>query len=166
MKIELLVGMIASGKSTYTARRAREGALVVNDDSVTMMIHSGQYQLYDAKLKALYKGIEHHVIAFAVSKNLDVVIDRTNLSRDSRSRYVAIARSFDVPIICTMFPMSTPEAHGSRRARSDGRGYDEAYWIRVAREHAKSYVAPNSDEGFEYITQITETSMREEGLIT
>jgi dephospho-CoA kinase len=31
-KIEVLVGMIASGKSTYSRSRAQDGAIIINDD--------------------------------------------------------------------------------------------------------------------------------------
>ncbi len=39
MRVELLVGMIASGKSTYARRRAAEGAIIICDDAVKAALH-------------------------------------------------------------------------------------------------------------------------------
>lgn len=54
-KIELLIGMIASGKSTYARKRADEGALVVSHDDLTQMLHA--CYRYEPGLKPAYRAM-------------------------------------------------------------------------------------------------------------
>ena len=49
--LELLVGPIASGKSTYSNKAAKEGAIIVNDDAIVTALHGGDHTLYDKALK-------------------------------------------------------------------------------------------------------------------
>ena len=42
MKIEVLSGMIASGKTSYARSRADDGALIISHEDLTEMLH-GRY---------------------------------------------------------------------------------------------------------------------------
>lgn len=157
--MEILVGMIASSKSTYCRKRAKEGALVINDDSITNCIHSNQYSCYREELKPLYKGIENYIITFADAKDIDVIIDRPNLSPQTRSRYISIAKSLDIPdIIGIVFKVETPEIHATRRFNHDSRGHSYEYWLEAARCHYAQYKAPVLEEGF---TQLVEYDFKQ-----
>jgi predicted kinase len=90
LKLEVLIGMIGSGKSTYARSRAAEGAMIVCHDDLTEMLH-GQYR-YDPGLKRLYLGMMKDLAA-DVLNGLDVVIDRTHLTREARAVWVEHARS-------------------------------------------------------------------------
>ena len=79
-KVEILVGFIASGKSTYSKHRASQGAIVINDDAIVNAVHSNIYELYDKNLKPLYKAVENTILEMALALNRDVVIDRPNYS--------------------------------------------------------------------------------------
>lgn len=140
--IELLVGPIASGKSTYCNIMATEGAIIVNDDSIVTAVHGGNYNLYKDSLKPLYKNIENSIIGTAISMGLKVVIDRPNHSMKMRNRYIALGNSFDVPVNLIMFQREAPEIHAERRFKSDSRGHSLQYWIDVARNHDSLYEAP------------------------
>jgi hypothetical protein len=39
--MQILVGPIASGKSTFARKRATEGALIINDDALAAILHAG-----------------------------------------------------------------------------------------------------------------------------
>lgn len=146
--IELLIGMIASGKSTWARQRAGQGWLVVNDDAIVTMLHGGDYHGYNQKYKALYKAVEDTILHTAVAMGKDVVIDRTNLSPASRRRWLSLGASLGVPVRGVVFQMETPEVHARRRADADGRGYSYEYWLRVARHHLAHHGPPTLDEGF------------------
>jgi dephospho-CoA kinase len=75
-KIQVLVGMIASGKSTYAKNAARRGVICVNDDAVVNLVHADDYTLYDKSLKILYKSIENHIISMALAMSRTVLVDR------------------------------------------------------------------------------------------
>lgn len=152
-KIELLVGTIASGKSTYALRRAREGSIVVNDDSIVTMLHGGDYKLYSKDLKPLYKTVDLVVVTTALAMGLDVIVDRTNMTRASRKKWTGLASSFDVHIFAIQFPFETPEVHALRRMDHDPRGYTYTQWIEVAERHIRQYEPPSLYEGFDNIFQ-------------
>ncbi len=147
--IEVLVGMIASGKSTYARKRAKEGAVIVNDDAIVQAVHGGDYTLYDKANKPLYKSVENHVVTTAVAMGKDVVIDRgVDVRRSSRRRWVALADALDVSCVAVAFQKAAPIAHASRRFHSDNRGHNLAYWLAVAKSHNADYSEPTIAEGF------------------
>src|SRR5947209_4182247 len=84
--IEVLVGMIASGKSTYARRRSKRGAVVVcHDDLVRSMHPDGEYMTHQPQV---YHETEAAMVRASIRAGCRVVIDRTNLTMASRSRWV------------------------------------------------------------------------------
>lgn len=145
MRLELLVGPIASGKSTYCRTAAQEGAIIVNDDSIVTSVHGGDYRLYQKSLKPLYKSVENCIVSTALAMGKRVIVDRPNHSISMRRRYIGIGKSFDVPVRVVMFERRDPTVHGFRRAHGDARGYDAEYWTEVAQYHEDHYQQPNPD---------------------
>jgi predicted kinase len=155
MKLQVLVGMIASGKSTYCRSAARQGIICVNDDAIVNMLHADDYTLYDTDLKVLYKSVENHVIGTGLAMGRSVIVDRgLNVSLAGRRRWLALAQSFDVPCEAIVFKNNGPEEHARRRTLSDGRGHTWEYWLRVAELHDSLYVPPTKEEGFDAIYDI------------
>lgn len=148
---ELLIGPPACGKSTFSAQRAQQGALITNDDATVTALHGGDYKLYNRKLKKLYKAHELLTMTMGAAIGADVVIDRTNMTRAMRARYVSFAKSIDVPIVAITFTIADAAEHARRRAKHDGRGYEQGYWHRVCAEMLAAYEPPRLDEGFDNI---------------
>lgn len=147
--IHVLCGMIASGKSSYASKKVQDGWLVLNDDAIVNMLHANDYTLYDENLKVLYKSIEDSVLHSVVAMGRSLIVDRgVDVSRCSRARWVALARSLDVPIEAVVFEVFPPEVHAERRFKADGRGHTYQYWLDVATAHARRYDPPTLDEGF------------------
>lgn len=153
--IRVLVGMIASGKSTFAKESAHYGSIIVNDDDIVKMCHGGEYGLYDKKLKTLYKSVENTIVASALMLGRQVVVDRgVNVSARSRERWVALARSFDVPCQAVVFPKVHFTEHADRRFKHDPRGHDMQYWLDVAGHHDEQWEYPTLAEGFTSIKEI------------
>ena len=148
MKLEILVGMIACGKSTYAEKRAKEGAVVVNMDSLILALHGGDYTMYDSMLKPLYWALEQQAILVALIAGKDVVIDRTNLTRDRRQRYIQLAKAAKADVICRRFMIVDPKIHAQRRWDAGARGVSLEQWTKVAEGHMAEYEEPTIDEGF------------------
>jgi predicted kinase len=148
-RVEVLVGMIASGKSTYAQVRASEGAVCIDTDTIVTMVHGGDYQGYDVAYKPIYKAIESAAIMSALCAGRDVIVDRTSLTISSRRKYIGAAHSVDAECWCMSAEIDTPQVHAARRAATDGRGYDEEYWEKVAIHHLSTYQRPTKDEGFD-----------------
>lgn len=143
--LELLIGPIASGKSSYCKMAANEGAIILNDDALVSAIHSGDYTLYKKELKPLYKAAENAIVQTGLIMGCRVVIDRPNISMQMRKRYIGLAKSLDKPVKLILFDFKSPAVHAKRRMKSDGRGYDFQYWLDVAKYHKSLYEAPNKD---------------------
>jgi predicted kinase len=155
-KIYVLVGMIASGKSTYCANAAKHGQIIMNDDAIVNMLHADDYTLYDESLKILYKSIENNIISLGLCMGRTVLIDRgLNVSKKGRQRWISMARSFDVECDAIVFTIDDPEVHAKRRFAKDARGHSYDYWLKVATEHWKQYCVPTTNEGFGKIHFIT-----------
>lgn len=142
MSMEILVGPIASGKSTYAKKEAGKGALIVNDDAIVTAVHGGHYLLYDESLKPLYKSIENTIIQMGLLLNRTVIIDRPNYSRITRMRYIGLAKSLDKNVIVIEFPDEGVEVHAKRRVK-DSRGYPLDYWKKVYLRHQSLYDEPD-----------------------
>lgn len=137
----ILFGPIASGKSTFAEEMARTGCLIANDDSIVTSLHAGQYGLYDAGLKPLYKGVRNHIIAYAAAIDESVVVDSTALTRERRLGLAALGRSLDMEVCLVVFRRGQflGNEDGVRRYYADPRGYDEEYWKKVGRVHKQQH---------------------------
>lgn len=155
-KLQLLVGPIASGKTTYCKKVCESNDyVVVNDDSIMTMIHGGLYR-YDESLKSLYKGIETYIIHHGISLGRTVVIDRPNHKRATRIRYIELAHSLDVPVEILMFKRLSPTTHARRRSiHGNNRGISSESWLAIAKKHDSDWEEPDkSIEKFEHIRKI------------
>lgn len=153
--VQVLIGPIAAGKSTYAHNCAKWGLVTVNDDSLVNAVHAGDYGLYDRSLKVLYKSVENSILSSAVGLGRSVVVDRgTNNRPDSRRRWVGLAHSLDLPVVAVLFPDEGPEVHARRRASSDGRGYGYEYWLKVAQHHADNSEPVSPSEGFDDVIEV------------
>jgi hypothetical protein len=162
-KIEILVGMIASGKSTYARERARQGALVVSHDDLTAMLHA-EYR-YEQELRGFYRKLEEAIAVEAIVAGRDVLIDRTHLTRESRARWVAFKNNAmlpldswrDLSVVAVTFPIWPAHVHATRRYEADARGRTFLEWHKVALHHAEQAQTEPLDwraEGFSEAKEI------------
>jgi len=159
MRLYVLVGPIASGKSTYARQRAREGAIIICFDDLTEMLH-GEYR-YEQGLRQVYRDMEEALARIALDAGKDVVVDRTHLTKESRARWVGFADrynarlpEFEAVTAAVWFPRDDAETHARRRFTTDPRGrpYDE--WLAVARHHegqAEAEPLQAAGEGFDAV---------------
>jgi hypothetical protein len=164
--IEVLIGMIASNKSTYARKRADAGALLVCHDTLTESLH-GRYR-YEQGLRECYRRMEGSLARVALDAGRDVIVDRTHLTRESRKRWLDCARDYDslntfdgrgptTPVVAVAFPIELPEVHAQRRFACDPRGRSYEEWLAVACHHAGQAEAEplSEDEGFAEIRRLT-----------
>lgn len=151
MIVEILIGQIGCGKSTYAQKRAEEGWIIINDDAFVTALHGGNYRLYDPSLKPLYKSIESFLICFAAASGRNVVVDRTNPNKETRQRYISIAKSVGANPVGVAFPRYSSEEAARRRTAADDRGYSYEKWLEVSKRHDSLYEPPTLEEGFSLI---------------
>lgn len=148
--IEVLIGNISSGKTSYARHRALQSALII-DESFIFSLHAGLRQMVTKNNNLLYRNLEYQIISFALSNNKDVIIDKCNFSSLLRERYIRIAKGFDTDIVGIVFPRENPNIHSERKIKYNKEGYDEAYWKKVAELINKKYESPSLAEGFNCI---------------
>jgi predicted kinase len=160
MRLEILCGMIASGKSTYALKRAREGAMIISHDDLTAMLH-GEYR-YESGLRECYRRSEESLVMVAFDYGRDVIIDRTHLTREARKRWIDFAARLDwdevehgprPEVVAVVFPIEHPMIHARRRSDHDARGRSYPEWLEVAEHHhAQAMAEPiELSEGFDRI---------------
>lgn len=149
--MEVLVGPVASGKSTYARKRAAAGALVVCDDAIVLACHGGNYDLYDPALKPLYVQVEAAIVTAAALAGLDVVVDTGGRTRAKRGRFLGLARALGFRTAAVTFRWETAEVHAARRFAHDPRGYSYELWLRVCREHEGMFEPITIAEDFDSV---------------
>ena len=144
----IMCGNIGSGKSTLAAKYANRGYVIVNLDSLRTSMQGGHYYI-DNQKTGLYNAIECCIIKNAIDRNMSIVIDKTNMTRNSRLKYIHMIKESSnlYNIICYDFG---PGNHSSlsRRIRNSNQTPPEV-WEKVHQMMTRSYQAPASDEGFE-----------------
>jgi predicted kinase len=166
VRLEVLVGMIASSKSGYARKRAKQGALCISHDDLTAMLHC-EYR-YEQDLRECYRGMEESLAWAALNAGRDVIIDRTNLTAESRRRWLRWAREvYDslntfngkgprTTVVAVAFPVEAPEVHARRRFEADPRGRSHEEWYMVAQHHFAQHLAEplSENEGFAEIIRM------------
>jgi predicted kinase len=152
VSIEMLVGTIGAGKSTYARERAKEGSAVVCHDDIVSMVH-GCYRYESFKSLMYYRMMEEVIKVAFVHGYYCVVLDGTHLTRKARARWIEFGMENRYPVCATTFPLEDPEVHARRRFESDPRGRSLYHWTQVAKEQAQKtlHEPVRLDEGFKVI---------------
>ena len=145
-RIILLMGNVGTGKSTHA--RTYESAVICCLDSIVESIE-GKY-VHRKEHRPIYHAVEDTTIETALKQNIDVVIDRTCMSRFKRKRFVLMAKQFQTTIECIDFGPGNDKSLEQRI--SDGnRGYTPEKWREIHLMMMMKYEKPSLNEGFNII---------------
>lgn len=143
--LEILIGNIASGKSSWTKPRASQGWITVNHDSLVRSMHGGNYD-WERQIPGLKTSLGVLIVETAGAQGRSVVIDNTNRTSSGRLPFVAAAKRAGMKVRAILFPRSSPETHARRRFEADARGMSYDYWLEVARLVDQEWAPPGDDE--------------------
>jgi len=147
-KLIIFTGNVGTGKSLIASKYAKDGYVVVNMDSITTMVHGGEYGLYDPAKRGIYHESETAAIIAALEGGCSVVVDRTNMKRSDRARYLNFGGLFNNLRFISIDWGPGDGASLSRRLKQPN-GIPESQWTSVHEYMAKSYEKPTHDEGFD-----------------
>jgi len=152
-RVIILIGNVGSGKSLVASKLAKKGAVVVNMDSIQEMIGGGEYGAYDYDKKEIYLSVENTIIATALGQGFDVVVDRTNMDKKRRKRFIDLAHDHGSEAVCFKAPVGNSTKQLINRMK-DQRGISRETWFKVSASMISAYEEPSKDEGFSEILEI------------
>lgn len=125
--------------------------MVVNMDSIQQMVGGGEYGIYDKAKKDVYWSIENAAIESALKAGLSVVVDRTNMDRKRRERFIEIGKKHAGEVVSMNWGAGDKEALSRRQANPHGVPTDT--WVGVFNYMQDSYQPPSLEEGFDKIIE-------------
>lgn len=148
--MNIFIGNIGSGKSVLAHKLANMGSVVFNMDAFQSMISGGDYGAYDNAKKDIYQEAENVTIRKALEAGLSVCIDRTNMDRKRRERFIKIGQEYGAKIVAYDWGAGEETKNISNRMKNP-RGVPESQWREVFVFMQKAYEPPSLDEGFSEI---------------
>lgn len=145
-EVIMTVGNIGTGKSTLVRKLVQSGHAIVNMDAVQASISGGIYGAYDSAKKDVYRETEETMIVSALRAGVSVCIDRTNMDRKRRQRFINLSKEHTDTVKCIDFGPGE-EKHLNRRL-ADARGVPRATWQSVFNSMRQAYEKPDISEGF------------------
>ena len=154
----LLIGISGSGKDTLIRKLKRPRIRVCLDDIVKIATD----YVWEEKIEDFYKKSEDAFVknALEITYPYDVVISRTNLTREIRKKFIDLAKNYDYFRIVGIFFNIPLEVAIKRRLqdpllkeRETRKSYD---WEKIIRNQLKKLEKPSYDEGFDLILEIDE----------
>src|SRR5687768_7432312 len=149
MIVYVLVGLPGSGKSTW--RSTITNHYCASSDDFIEAMAKDQGKTYDQVFKEQIKGGEKHctaIIGMAVRDRKPLVVDRTNLTIESRRRILARI-PFDWERIAVVFRPLCEKDWMERLASRPGKTIPES----VLNDMKRRFETPSLDEGFSSILE-------------
>ncbi len=144
--VHMMMGAIGTGKSTYAEKLSRELEIeVLSGDRVEeegLFLNEG-----DIEIEIMESTLDH----FSSGKSF--VLDGLFLNRESRSLYMILAKRHDYNVIAYTGGPGDEESLANRQAAP--RGVDLNKWKDIAESNKAEYEAPELNEGFIEINQIS-----------
>ena len=151
-QLSICIGNIGCGKSLLASKLAKMDYVVVNMDTISMMIGGGEYGLYDSKKKEIYHAAENAAIETALKSGFSVVVDRTNMDRKRRKNFIETGKRHAAEIVAYDWgPGDSSEV--DKRIESPN-GIPAETWRNVYEFMKQSYEPPSLEEGFSQIIEV------------
>lgn len=153
--VVLMVGLPGSGKTTIACKHYPDFEKVSLDEIKNMPKHERYSLVRSYKPDGLpippsnNRKAEHVLIATALQKGLNVVIDDTNLTREIRAPHIEHASRYRYPVYAISL-CNAKTAIKRNKARSGRMRVPDGIMLKMQRE----YEPPKMDEGFESIRTI------------
>jgi len=149
----ILVGVPASGKSTWLAENMPMGAWIISTDMIIEYLAEDYGFTYNEIFSETIRFADMVMVKrmlFAAEKGYDLYIDRTNMSEKSRRQFITKLKKYGYTFDAVVF--ETPEKEEWERRLNSREG--KTIPPEVLKKMQDNYEIPLKSEGFENITFI------------
>lgn len=140
--VKILVGLPASGKSTYAGKYAQIGWRVISSDSIREELF-GDASIQKKPDEVFAQMLER--LEISMNNNENIIIDATNLTVKNRAFFLQTIVNYSYTVVAIVFNTPLEEC----KKRNDER--DRKVPIEVIEHMARKIELPSKDEGFEII---------------
>lgn len=142
----LLVGNVASGKSTFAGGYISRNSVVLSSDSFRAVIGSGEED--QTVSKEVFQVLRWNAEYFLKNSIYPVIVDATNKTEKDRKPFIDIAKKWGATVVCYYFDVPVDKCIERNRLRSRivpddiiikfqeklqipsiYEGFDEIYWV-------------------------------------
>jgi predicted kinase len=144
--VHMLIGLPASGKSTYVEKHAPKDAIIVSPDRIRQEVFQVVYDpvVEDGVWGRFFKEIEE-----GLRQKKEVIIDNTNVTRRARSAIIQLAKKYEAPVIGYWFQVPLEECLKRNKQR------DRVVPEYMIHSFQRMFEEPKMEEGFKEIKLIT-----------
>jgi len=127
----LLIGNIASGKSTIAKKFDKAGYLVVSSDSIRYMLHPNEYK-FDIDEEYIVNQTKKSCVQTAMELGFNIIVDDAgNSLKTKREWIVSLAKEKCYKLIAITMPFVSKSTAVKRRLKDNHGKYDKARWEEV-----------------------------------
>ena len=151
-KLYMLIGVPASGKSTWIQKHNKSNVMVASSDVYLERVAEQESATYNDVFKKNIKAANQyalHVAKQAFDLNLDLIWDQTNINKKSRAPKLAMVPNHYEKIAVVF---STPDMDEWKR-RLDSRLGKTIPW-NILMSMSSNLEMPSKDEGFDEIIKV------------
>ena len=159
LKFMMMIGNIGTGKSSLAVEllKKNKDSIVLSKDGILNMVRWGEYE-YDELKPNFYFQTEENLILESIKCGLDIILDRTNMSKEKRKYYIDLVAG-KAHIICYDFGIGTM-VDLYRRLEKD-KGISPSECKNIYDKFRDEYEPPQKNERIDRIvTMVTKTQFK------
>lgn len=152
-EIQILVGNIGAGKSTFCKQKVKEGYVILSKDDIRYSIGAGDY-IFNLEYEPIIHSIAMSMAINFMAIGVNVIIDETNMDKASRYHYLHFATTYGYKKTAIVFKKLSMKESVRRRLQSNHGKTAKAVWEEVWKRKNSAYERPNKKEGFDKILKL------------
>ena len=152
----VLVGNVATGKSTYAKTIIPKGYICMSRDAIRYMIGAGKY-IFNTTLEPDIFASEVAILNQFMPSGINIVVDEVGMSPRLRKRYLDLAEQYHYKVEAHIMPKTTLEEAIKRKMNGSGcnhGNYQAKTWEVIWHKFDQAYIRPTKGEGFNKIVDV------------
>jgi predicted kinase len=157
----LLIGNIASGKSTFAKKMDKAGFRCVSSDAIRYMFHPREYVFDEEEGHAILE-TEKAAVNTLMELGFNVCVDDAGSAIKHRREWlVELAKKHCYKLVAVKMPFVEKGLSVKRRMKNNHGKYDKVRWGQVYEMFQNNYIPPTVKEGFYGVFAHNSSSLRD-----